>query len=129
MLAGATLLVAGVGIFSGLDLALADVPSRLSPAAAQALNVLNNDMFFLVAAGGCVFGISSGLAILRGARLPKWLGWVAIVIGIISVSPLGFIGFLASMVWTVLVSILMYMRSGVATQAPPAPSAAGAASG
>jgi hypothetical protein len=122
VLAGATLLVVGIGIFSGLDLALSDQPSRLTPAAAQALNLLNNDMFLLVLAGGCVFGLSAGLAILRGAALPKWLGWLAIVIGIVSATPASFFAFLAAMVWSLIVGILLYVRGGAVTAAP-APSA------
>jgi hypothetical protein len=127
VLVAATLLVAGLGIFSGIDLSLSDQPSRLTPAAAQALNLLNNDMFFLIIAGGCVFGISAGLAILRGAALPKWLGWLAIVIGIVSATPAGFFAFLAAMIWSLIVGILLYVRGGPVTAAP-APSAPAATS-
>ena len=62
--------------------ALSDSPTHLSPGAAQALNVLSNDMVLTNAAGFCAFGIASGVAILRSADLPKWLGWLAILIGI-----------------------------------------------
>jgi hypothetical protein len=127
VLAGAILLVAGAGTFSGIDLALSDQPSRLTPGAAQALNLLNNDMFFLIAAGGCVFGISAGLAILRGAALPKWLGWVAIVIGIASASPAGFFAFLGAGIWSLIVGTMLYVRGGPVTAAPaPSEPAAGA---
>jgi hypothetical protein len=126
VLAGAVLMTVGFTLFNGIDFSLADVPSKLSPSAAQALNLLDNDLFMPVFAGACVFGISSGLAILRGARLPKWLGWVAIVIGIASASPAFFFALIALLVWTVVVSILIYTRSGTATQ-PPVAGPAGAA--
>jgi len=130
VLAGAVPLAVGIALFSGLDFALADVPSHLEPAAAQALNVLNNDLFFPIAVGGGVFGIASGLAILRGAPLPKWLGWAAIVIGIASMTPAGFPALLAFFVWTVIVSILVYLRSapGAAAGSAAAPGIAGAPS-
>jgi hypothetical protein len=117
MLAGAVLLTGGIALFSGIDFALADVPNRLDPAAAQALNVLNNDLFFPLAVGGGVFGIATGLAILRGAPLPKWLGWAALVIGIASMTPAGFGAFLAFLAWTLIVSIVMYLRTAPTTAA------------
>jgi hypothetical protein len=127
MLAGATLVVAGIGLFGGTDLALADHPSLLTPGVAQALNLLNNDLFFPVAAGSCVFYISAGLAIVRTGALPKWLGWVAIVLGVISVSPAFFVGFLAAIPWVLITGILMYIRGGPVTAVPapipPAPAA------
>jgi hypothetical protein len=67
MLVGAALLAVGLTVISGISYALADVPSRLDPVAAQTLNVLSNDVFYTLRVGGCVFGI----AILRGARLPN----------------------------------------------------------
>ena len=63
------------------------------------------------AAGFCVFGIASGLAILRGAALPKWLGWLAILIGVLVVAPAEFVGVLLLVVWIVSVSVLMIQRS------------------
>jgi hypothetical protein len=42
---GAVLVAAGGAIFGSLSIALSDVPSKLGPGAAQALNVLANDLF------------------------------------------------------------------------------------
>src|SRR6266567_1554780 len=42
---GGLLLAVGGGLLSSTQIALADVPSHLSPAAAQALNVLSSDLF------------------------------------------------------------------------------------
>jgi hypothetical protein len=110
---------------SGLDYALADVPTHLDPAAAQALNVLTNDVGFTINVGGCVLGVTSGLAILRGARLPNWLGWVAIVIGIATATPATFIAFGVFIIWSVVVSVLLYVRTGrpetAATTGSPLP--------
>ena len=118
MLAGAVLMAAGLTVVIGIDWSITDVPSRLSPSAAQALNVLDNDVFFTVAIGAAVFAIASGVAILRGAPLPKWLGWVAIVSGIVCASPAFFPAFLVLLVWVLIVSVLIYLRSAAVTPTP-----------
>jgi hypothetical protein len=118
VLAGAAMMAVGASVYFGFDGALAAVPSHLDPAAAQALNVLALKLFYPLSAGGFVFGIASGLAILRGARLPEWLGWVVIAIGIVTVTPGALGGIVAYMIWTVIVSVLIWKRSGTDLQAP-----------
>ena len=110
MLAGAAVLTAGACVYFGFDLTLASVPGHLQPAAAQALNVLALKLFLPVSAGGLVFGVASGLAILRGARLPRWLGWAAIVIGILTATPAGLLGIVAFIFWTATISVLVFRR-------------------
>jgi hypothetical protein len=117
MLVGAALFAAGFVITFGVDSALADVPGSLSPAAAQALNVLDNDLWFLVPIGASIWAIASGIAVLRGSQLPKWLGWVAIVLGLASSSPALFFALFVLLVWILVVSVLIYLRSG-STAAP-----------
>ncbi len=123
VLAGAAVLTAGGCVYFGFDYTLATVPNHLAPAAAQALNVLALKLFLPVAAGGLVFGLASGIAILRGAQLPKWLGWAAIVIGIATATPAGLLGLVALIVWTATVSILIWKRGRAHPQAetPDAP--------
>jgi hypothetical protein len=120
MFGGAATLAAGFTVALGIDYALADVPSHLAPSAAQALNVLDNDVFFTVPLGGAVFAIPAGIAILRGGALPKWLGWAAIVIGIVLCSPAFFPAFLVLLIWALIVSILIYLRSATVTPTPAA---------
>jgi hypothetical protein len=111
-LAGAAVLLAGEAVGAGLSYALTNSPSTLDPAAAQALNVLGAGMVLIPAAGFFVFGISIGLAILLGTGLPKWLGWTAIAMGIVVVTPAEGFSFLALVVWMVIVSILMLIGGG-----------------
>jgi hypothetical protein len=120
VLAGAAVLTAGGCVYFGFDFALASVPGHLAPAAAQALNVLALKLFLPVSAGGLVFGIASGLAILRGAPLPNWLGWTALAIGITIATPAGLIGLVAFIFWTATVSILIWKRSRARSQPQPA---------
>jgi hypothetical protein len=116
-LAGAVLLAVGGSIFTGLQIALSDAPSALSADAAQALNVISNDLFVPLIAGTCVFMIANGLAIVRDRALPVWLGWIALLIGVVTVTPIGFFGFLATLAWVLIVSILMVIRASHAAVA------------
>jgi hypothetical protein len=127
MLVGAALFAVGFILSFAIDLALSDVPGSLTPAAAQALNVLENDIWFLVPIGASIFAISGGIAILRGALLPKWLGWVAVVLGLAESSPALFFALFALLIWLLIVSFLVYRRSGPTAApgaSPPAPIAA-----
>lgn len=109
---GAGMTAVGFMLFTGIEFSLADVPDKLTPSAAQALNLLDNDLFFPTIAGMCVFAVSSGLAIVRAAPLPKWLGWIAIAIGIISLSPAFLPAIILLSLWTATVSIVIYTRTG-----------------
>jgi len=124
---GAVVLGIGFGIFGSLSWALADARNTLDPSAAQALNVLSNDFFWPFGVGVTVFGIGYGLAIARSGALPRWLGWVAFVLGIVGAAPgPGFIGFLGLLAWSLIVSALLYARGGRSHATPAtAPGAVG----
>jgi hypothetical protein len=131
VLAGGVLMAAGALTGSGVEYGLAHKLQGLGPETAQALNFLGQELFLPILAGAFVFAVASGLAILRGARLPKWLGWVAIVLGIAAlIPPASFPALLGFAIWSVIVSILIYRRTGPAVSAPiaDAPGALGASS-
>ena len=70
-----------------------------------------NEVFLPVLIAGFVFSLCNGIAILRGSLLPRLLGWVAIVIAIVFlVPPAGFASLLALILWSAVVSILMFLR-------------------
>jgi hypothetical protein len=114
-LAGAAVMAGGVAVYIGLDFAANAAPYALAPAAAQALNVLALQLVFPLSLGGFVFGVSAGAAILRSRRLPVWLGWASIVIGL---TPLWIVQVLLLYVWTVVVSILLYRRRETTEPSP-----------
>jgi hypothetical protein len=118
---GALLVAIGGAVFASITIGLADVPDKLGPDAAQGLNVLVNDFFAPLIAGTCVFMIANGIAVVRWGVLPAWLGWLAIVIGVVAVTPVGFFGFLALVIWTLIVSILLFLRGR--SQQPATPDA------
>lgn len=119
---GMTALAVGGATLAGINFAATDVPGKISPAAEQALNVLQNDVFFGLLIGAGVFLIGNGLAIVKSAALPAWLGWAAVLFGVAAVTPIGWISLVFALpIWSLIVSVLMLMR-----QAAPAPSAAAA---
>jgi hypothetical protein len=113
--AGGIIFAVGGLIFAGIGFTLGDAVDDIGPASVQTLHVLSNDMFFPVAVGTATFLIGTGIATVKTGALPKWLGWVAIVVGIIAVTPLGFFAFLALGIWTAIVSVLLSLRAGTET--------------
>jgi len=123
LMLGAIVLIAAVtGIGGGIELALAQNLTHFTPQVAQGVNLVSQSVFLPVLVGGCVFGICNGVAILRGAPLPNWLGWVAIVMGIAFLIPPAIIGaFALLIVWSVVVAVLMVQRSSAVAEPSPAP--------
>jgi hypothetical protein len=104
-----------------LHFALADYAADIDPSAAQALNAIDSDFFLPFVAGLATLILATSLWLVRNkSLLPTWLGWVGIIIFIVSFTPAGFIAFALSGVWIVVVSILLYLRDETATAGPPA---------
>jgi hypothetical protein len=112
VLAGAILMATGALSISGMEYGIAHNLGSLTPAMAKTLNFVANELFLPLIGGGFIFGLGAGIAIVRGAALPNWLGWVAIVIGICAlIPPVSFPSLLAFLLWTVVTAILVYQRS------------------
>jgi hypothetical protein len=119
--AGAIVLGLGGLFFSGLTFTLADTADSLDPSAVQALSALNSDFFLPLAVGNGVFMIANGMAIVRRPALPAWLGWAAIVIGVLGITPVGFFAFLVTMLWVLVVSIMLTLRARAPAAGAPGP--------
>jgi len=121
---GMVIFVVGAFTLVGLEFAATDVPGKINPSAEQALNVLQNDVFFALFVGTGIFLIGNGLAIVADGALPKWLGWVAVPLAVASVTPIGwFVAIFVLPVWALIVSVLMYLRTGTAAAPAVAPAA------
>jgi hypothetical protein len=121
---GGIVLAFGALSFAGFTFTLGDVADDgLTPQAAQALNALNSDFFFPVAIGTATLMIATGIASLASRVLPAWLGWAALVIGIVALTPGGFFAFLAFLLWTLVTSIVLWRARSAEppATAPPAP--------
>jgi hypothetical protein len=114
-LAGAAMAAVGAATYFGFDFSAAQVPGRLMPAAAQALNVLALEMFFPLAIGMLVFSIATWLGILRTGTLPAWLGWLLLVIGLVPATPAAFAGVVALLVWTAIAAVVLWRRPAEST--------------
>ncbi len=76
--------------------------------------MLQNDVFFALLVGAGIFLIGNGLAIVAKLRaLPTWLGWVAVPLGVIALTPLGWlVADLRAAALGLIVSVLMFLRQG-----------------
>jgi uncharacterized membrane protein len=120
LLAGSALWTAGATIFAGISFTLGDFAKDLGPSALQTLNALNSDMFLTLAVGTFAFSAGAGISVLNTRVLPKWMGWVAIVIAVLALTPLGFGAILAMGIWVLVASVILLLR-GEPSPAPAAP--------
>lgn len=118
---GGVLFAAAGLVVSGSIFALTDVPKDLTPASAQALNLVNNDLPFpLLCIGISVLALASGIVFLKSNMVPTWFGWFSIVIGVVAlVGPIGFFAFPAIGVWILILSYLFYSRPERASTEQP----------
>jgi len=108
----------GVGFLTaiGFDAVLAQDHNHLTPASAQTLSLLENDFFLPILVGFALFGILTGLAVVVGRILPRWMGWVMFAFGLACLAgPTGFFALLAVMLWVLVAGVWM-VRQG-----PPVP--------
>jgi hypothetical protein len=125
-LAGATVMAAGAAIDGMISFALAEAVDDIQPAAVQALQALWDNDWAPIALGAAVLLLASGLSIVLYGALPRWLGWIAILLGVVGLTPIGFAAFIGGGLWILIVSVLLTMRARALTQ-PPAPGAPGTA--
>jgi hypothetical protein len=111
----------GFGILAFVHYALADAgDSAKTIGTTQVLNVLDNTDFIPVAAGVGVLVLAAGLSAVRHGGLPRWLGWIGVVVGILAFTPAGFFAFLASGIWIAVVGIALTQARRSAAAASPA---------
>lgn len=115
-----TALVFGAGIAAAISLLMLPAPDmsgalsneELTGDAALAVNSLG-DMFFLGAElASALLLVAAGLIFIRTRVLPVWLGWASLVVALwLLIPPIGWAGLLLGLpLWTILVSVLLWMR-------------------
>jgi hypothetical protein len=120
---GAAIIALGAAIDGTISFAIAEAADDIEPASAQTLQALWDNDFLPFALGSQVLWFAAGISIVRHGALPKWLGWVAIVFGVASLTPIGFFAFLAGAVWILVVSIMLTMRARGGSPTAAAPTA------
>jgi hypothetical protein len=115
VLAGATISVTAGLLAVAIEYCLAHNLLNLTPSTVQAGNIVAQEVFVPILAGVFLITFASFLAILRGADLPRWLAWLSLLIAVAAViPPIGFAAFIGFVLWVVLTSIFMYLRTEAA---------------
>jgi hypothetical protein len=119
LLAGAVVWSAGLLLGSMVSLAGVDAADNKQGDVGVALNVLNGASWVPFIGGIAIFLIGAGLTGLGSRILPTWLGWVALVLGIVSLAgPGGFIGFFGGPLWMLVAGILLIVRERGSVESP-----------
>ena len=116
---GGLVLIAGAGVDSSLQFAIADTVGEVPPNVTQTLSTLYSEFFLIFPMGLCPLFLATGLVILRSRVLPVWLGWTAFIIGVLALAgPVGFVAFLLGLIWILVASIVMFRQAEPAAPAP-----------
>lgn len=118
VLAGAILMGAGFAFDGTLMFAMAEAADDIDPVALQGLQALWDRDFIPMAAGMLTVLLASGLSIVRYRAMPVWLGWVAIVLGVGALTPVGFFAFIGAALWILIVAALLFTRGDRKAPAP-----------
>jgi hypothetical protein len=92
---------------------------------AKTLNFLgqNNELSFLF--GMALLTLATGITILSSSVLPRWLGWVSIVIGLVCCAgPVSFFGFIAGGIWLPVLGFVIRSRTNPSRKIEQNPAAA-----
>ena len=115
---GGLIIAAGAGVNASLQFAIAQSVGEVPANVTQTLSVLYSEFFLIFPIGFAPLFLATALVILRTRVLPGWLGWFALVLGVLSLAgPVGFIAFLVGMIWILAASIIMFQQGEAA---PPA---------
>ena len=111
-LIGLTVVGIGGAIDNMLLFATAERANDISAESVRTIQAIWDNDFLPIALGVMVFLFSFGIAVVRSGALPKWLGWVAIALGIVAlIPPIGFAAFIGTALIILIVSILLAVRA------------------
>jgi len=119
--AGTIIMATGAALDATISFALADRADDVAPVGVQALQALWDNDFFPIVLGAALLLLGAGLSIARNGVLPRWLGWIGVLVGVLALTPIGFVAFPLGGLWVLIVSVMLALRwrSG----APPTPAA------
>jgi len=115
-LGGGIVFAVGMTIFAGLSFTAGEVAGDVGEETLRLLNGLEMNMFFTVAIGTAAFLLGTGVGALKTGLLPNWLAWIAIVLGVLAITPVGFASFVGLGIWTLIVGVMLAMRAGRAPE-------------
>jgi hypothetical protein len=90
---------------------LVDMPDNHARALVEAEAYLTYDdaawvAFAAAGVGAALMAVPASLAAIRGG-VPKWLGWLGVVAGVVSLATITFVGMFAWMAWILVASIVL----------------------
>jgi hypothetical protein len=112
-LIGGVVAVAGVFFAGAIHLTLVEGGDKnISPEAMVAINAIDSEslLAFVVPLGIMLIGVA-GSTLSGGGALPKWMGWVALVLGFVFFTPVFWISMLLTLIWILVVSVVMSRRA------------------
>jgi hypothetical protein len=112
---GIVVVAVGLAIDTTISIALAERADDIDPIAVQSLQALWDNDFVPIALGILLFLWATGLSVLRTGALPKWIGWIMILLGVVALTPIGFASFIGTAVLILVISILLAVRARSAT--------------
>ena len=117
-MAGTLAIAIGGALDATILFTMADTADDIGPGSLVTLNALWHNDFLPSAMGIFIFLLATGLSVVRGAgALPKWLGWIMILLAITAVTPVGLAAFIGAVVVILIISILLAVRAGAVSPA------------
>lgn len=108
--AGTIIMASGAALDATISFTLADRADDVTPVGVQTLQALWDNDFFPVVLGAALLLLGAGLSIARSGVLPRWLGWIAVLVGLLALTPIGFVAFPLGGLWVLIVSVMLTMR-------------------
>jgi hypothetical protein len=110
--------LAGVGLASifGFDFAAAETAGDVPAEVTHTLSVLS-ELFFIPFTMGLLVALlaTAAVTLRHGGLLPRWLGFVTIVIALALLTPAGFVAAIPTAIWILYGSVLLFLREEPAT--------------
>jgi len=108
---GLVVVAVGFAIDTTILIALSEAADDINPVAVQSLQALWDNDFVPLLLGVLMFLWATGLAVIRTGVLPKWLGWVMVVLGVLALTPIGFVAAIGAAILVLVLSILLSVRA------------------
>ena len=110
-------------LLPGPDEAGALSKDEITPDAAIVFNNLGDAFFIGAEFAAAVLLAATGVLALTTRVLPRWLGWVSLALALVlAIAPIGWAALIFGVpLWTIAVSLLLFMRPVVADPGPARP--------
>ncbi|HWI21435.1 MAG TPA: hypothetical protein VNT22_02345 [Baekduia sp.] len=116
ILIGTAVIATGLAIDASLTFAVIsatdDPDVAIDPSAIQAMQLIYNADFVPFILGAGLFGTAAGIATIQTGVFPKWLGWIAVVLGVVAFAgPVGFFGLIGLVLWIGATSVMLAINT------------------